>query len=73
MAIYLTLRADAAPLMFALRATFGLGAGFALLLQNYSWAAYYGRGNLSAIWRVAQLITLLFAGLALRSRATCAM
>jgi sugar phosphate permease len=62
-AILLTLRADAAPMMFASTATFGLGIGGSLLLQNYIWAAYYGRSNLGAIRGVVQPITLAFAGI----------
>ena len=62
-AILLTLRAEAAPLMFASTATFGLGIGFSLLLQNYIWAAYYGRRNLGAIRGVVQPVTLLFSGI----------
>jgi sugar phosphate permease len=62
-AIYLTLRADAAPLMFASTATFGVGVGANLLLQNYIWADYYGRRNLGAIRGVVQPITLLFGGI----------
>jgi cyanate permease len=61
--IWLTLHADAAPLMFASTATFGLGIGGNLLLQNYIWAAYYGRRNLGAIRGVVQPITLLFGGI----------
>jgi sugar phosphate permease len=61
--IYLTLRADAAPMMFASTATFGLGIGASLLLQNYIWADYYGRRNLGAIRGVVQPITLLFGGI----------
>ena len=62
-AIFLTLRAEAAPMMFASTATFGLGIGGSLLLQNYIWAAYYGRRNLGAIRGVVQPITLAFAGI----------
>jgi cyanate permease len=61
--IWLTLQADAAPLMFASTATFGMGIGGNLLLQNYIWAAYYGRQNLGAIRGVVQPITLLFGGI----------
>jgi predicted MFS family arabinose efflux permease len=63
LAIFLTLRADAAPMMFASTATFGLGIGSSLLLQNYIWAAYYGRRNLGAIRGVVQPITLVFGGI----------
>jgi cyanate permease len=61
-AIFLTLHADTAPLMFASTVTFGLGIGSSLLLHNYIWAAYYGRGNLGAIRGVVQPVTLLFGG-----------
>ena len=62
-AIFLTLQAQAAPMMFASTAIFGLGIGFNLLLQNYIWAAYYGRRNLGAIRGVVHPITLLFSGI----------
>jgi MFS family permease len=62
-AIFLTLQAEAAPMMFASTATFGLGVGGSLLLQSYIWAAYYGRGNLGAIRGIVQPITLVVAGI----------
>jgi len=62
-AIFLTLQAEAAPMMFASTTMFGLGIGGNLLLQNYIWAAYYGRVNLGAIRGVVQPITLLFGGI----------
>jgi MFS family permease len=61
--IYLTLQAEAAPMMFASTALFGLGIGGNLLLQNYIWAEYYGRRNLGAIRGVVQPITLVFGGI----------
>lgn len=62
-AIFLMLHTDAAPMMFASTAIFGLGVGGSLLLQGYIWAAYYGRGNLGAIRGVVQPITLAFASI----------
>ena len=40
-----------------------LGIGGNLLLQNYIWAEYYGRGNLGAIRGAVQPIMLLFGGI----------
>jgi sugar phosphate permease len=62
-AIFLMLLTDAAPMMFASTAIFGLGVGGSLLLQGYIWAAYYGRGNLGAIRGVVQPITLACASI----------
>jgi cyanate permease len=63
LAIYLTLLAEAAPMMFASTLIFGLGIGGSMLLQSYIWAQYYGRRNLGSIRGVVQPITLVFAGI----------
>ena len=58
----LTVVADTHALMFAAMITFGLGIGVLMLMQNYLWAEYFGRGHLGSIRGAVTPITLLFGG-----------
>lgn len=61
-AIFITLYAYDAPMMFISMAVFGMGAGSGLLLQNHIWAQYYGRKHVGAIRGLVQPITLFCSG-----------
>ena len=58
----LTVVADTHAIMFASMITFGLGIGVLMLMQNYLWAEYFGRGHLGSIRGAVTPITLIFAG-----------
>ncbi len=62
LAIFLTILANSAPLMFLATFMFGLGAGGMLLMQNYLWAEYFGRQYLGSIRGIVMPITLVFGG-----------
>ncbi len=48
--------------MFASMISFGLGIGVMMLMQNYLWAEYFGRGHLGSIRGAVTPITLIFGG-----------
>lgn len=58
----LTIVADTSPVMFVAMITFGLGIGALMLMQNYLWAAYFGRRHLGSIRGAVTPITLLLGG-----------
>ena len=58
----LTVLADDHGVMFASMITFGLGIGVLMLMQNYLWAEYFGRGHLGSIRGAVTPITLIFGG-----------
>ena len=61
LAVFLTIVADNVPMMFVAMITFGLGAGGMILLQNFLWAAYFGRAHVGAIRGAALPMTLVFS------------
>jgi MFS family permease len=62
LACALTIVADTHPVMFLSMIVFGLGIGVLMLMQNYLWADYFGRGHLGSIRGAVTPITLLFGG-----------
>jgi predicted MFS family arabinose efflux permease len=61
-AIYLTIGATTAPMMFAAMITFGTGMGSLMLLRNFLFAQYFGRAHLGGIQGVMMPVTLVFGG-----------
>jgi MFS family permease len=62
-AIFLTIIGETVPVMFLAMITFGFGIGGLVFLQNYLWAAYFGRVHLGSIRGTVMPITLLFGGI----------
>lgn len=62
LASILTIVANDHPVMFLAMITFGLGIGVQMLMQNYLWAAYFGRQHLGSIRGAVTPITLIFGG-----------
>ena len=58
----LTVVAETHAVMFAAMITFGLGIGVLMLMQNYLWAEYFGRGHLGSIRGAVTPVTLIFGG-----------
>jgi MFS family permease len=58
----LTIVADTHAIMFVSMIVFGVGIGVLMLMQNYLWADYFGRGHLGSIRGAVTPITLLFSG-----------
>lgn len=61
MAVFLTIQANSVVMMFVSMFLFGVGAGGMILLQNFLWADYFGRGNVGAIRGASMPMTMVFS------------
>ena len=62
-AMVLTILGDTPLLLFLAMGSFGVGIGGLVLLQNYLWPQYFGRGHLGSIRGFITPITLLWSGI----------